>query len=303
MFINVGEIEIDDIDYPKSLREVYNPPKKLYFRGDKELLKKTCISVIGTRKYTEYGEANTKKIIAELAVLDIAIVSGLAIGIDSIAHEAALEFGIPTIAVLGSGIDNIYPKCNLKLASKIERAGLIISEYPEETEAIKYHFPQRNRIVSGLSIATVVVEAAERSGALITAKLALEQGRDIFTIPGDIDRISSKGPLRLLQNGAAYPISSGQDIIEVLRRQPFLFKEEEMKDIEQTKAKAKLEYILSIDEEEIIDAMPNRKDISLDDIMKRLDNKMKTEKLLATISMLEIRGIIHTKNGKYIKNC
>lgn len=303
MFINSGEIEIVDLDYPNLLREVYNPPKKLYFRGNKELLKKTCISVIGTRKYTEYGEANTKKIIEELAVLDIAIVSGLAIGIDSIAHEAALKFGIPTIAVLGSGIDNIYPKCNLKLASRIERSGLIISEYPEETEPIKYHFPQRNRIVSGLSIATVVMEAAEKSGALITAKLALEQGRDIFTIPGDIDRVSSKGPLHLLQNGAAYPISSGQEIIDVLRRQPFLFKEEEMKDSKQIKTEEKIEYVLSVDEEKIVNAMPKRKHISIDDIIKRLDNKMKTEKLLATISMLEIRGLIQTNNGKYIKNC
>ena len=165
----------------------------------------------------------TQKIIEELAVLDIAIVSGMAIGIDTIAHKTALKLNIPTIAVLGSGLNNIYPKANLKLAQKIAQNGLILSEYEPDAPPLNYNFPQRNRLISGLSVATIVVEAPEKSGALITARFALNQGREIFVVPGDADRVNSKGITKLMQKGAAYPVTCGQDIIESLKIQPHLY--------------------------------------------------------------------------------
>ncbi len=286
---------IKKITPPRQLREVYDPPNGLYYKGKTGCLSKTCISIVGTRKYTDYGEFMTRNIIEELAVLDIAIVSGLAKGIDTIAHEAALKNNIPTIAVLGSGLENIYPKQNERLAHEITRNGLLLSEYEPETEPIHYNFPQRNRIISGLSVATIVIEAPEKSGALITARFALEQGREIFVVPGDVDRLNSKGILNLLQRGGAYPITSGQDVIEQLKIQPHLFPQEK-----QEKPK-ELPYKFTPEESQIIENMQKRRPITLEEIAQKA--LLPTEKILATLSILEIQGLITTKDGKYLRKC
>lgn len=283
---------IKKLSLPKRLQEVYNPPNSLYYKGNKNCLKKTCISVVGTRKYTEYGEFMTQKLIEELSVLDIAIVSGMAIGIDTIAHETALKFNIPTIAVLGSGLDNIYPKANLKLAEKITQNGLLLSEYEPETPPLNYNFPQRNRLISGLSVATIVIEAPEKSGALITARRALEQGREIFVVPGDADRINSKGITQLIQKGAAYPVTCGQDIIESLKIQPHLFPEKKDK---------QPAYNFTPDEAHIINNMIPRRPITLEELTKK--SSLQIEKILATLSILEIKGLVSTKDGKYLRKC
>ena len=301
------QITIKNKEYPDILRNIYNPPKKLFYRGQMEVLEKTCIAIIGTRKYSDYGEIMTKKIVRELAVLDIAIVSGLAKGIDTIAHMAAMENNLPTIAVLGSGINHVYPYENTNLSRKIEKNGLIFSEYKGNTAPMPFHFPQRNRIVSGLSIATIVIEAPKRSGALITARLALEQGRDIFVVPGDTDRENSKGTLYLLQSGAAYPIESGQDVMDVLQKQPHLFKSTTTARIPASRAKqnkqslSKPKYNLNTIQEKIMKALPIRRHKTLEQIQKK--TSITTEKLLQNLSLLEIQGLTTTKDGKYLRRC
>lgn len=297
-------------NYPPLLRQIYAPPRKLYYKGDVNLLEKTCIAIVGTRKPTQYGEYMTEKIIEDLKVLDVAIVSGLAKGIDTIAHESALKNNIPTIAVLGSGLENIYPKQNQGLADKIAKNGLLISEYGPTVEPKDFHFPQRNRIISGLSVATIMIEAPEKSGALITARFALEQGREIFAVPGDADRENSIGALRLLQNGGAYPVSSGFDIIEVLKKQPHLFgiekTEQKNQKIQKNKSSDNSDdiYNLTTQEKEIFSAIPHSRPISLDQILDK--GKMSAENysaqnILGALSILEIKGLIFSEDGKYMR--
>jgi len=292
--------------YPYLLRQIYNPPQKLYYRGNLRILNKTCIAIVGTRKSTEYGEFLTKKIIEELSNLDIAIVSGLAKGIDTIAHTEAIRNNLSTIAVLGSGINNIYPKSNVALSEEILKNNLMISEYEGMSEPIDYQFPARNRIISGLSIATLVIEAPESSGALITAKYALDQGREIFTIPGDIDRKNAIGPLKLLQNCAAYPISSGYEIIDILKKQPHLFELSDRqnpssKPAKPTNFKQTVTYRLSKAEDKVISSLSQRRGITVQEIQNKTD--LAIDQLLSTLSLLEIRDLVAFRDEKYFKTC
>ncbi len=291
-----GKITINQPQYPDLLQRIYNPPKQLYYQGDPHYLTKTAISIIGTRKCSDYGIEITRKIIADLANHDIVIVSGMALGIDSVAHQAALDYGLGTIAVLGSGLDIIYPQSNRNLAQKISAQGLILSEYPPSTPPKDFHFPQRNRIVSGLSIATIVVEAPERSGTLITARLALNQGREIFVVPGDVYRQNSLGVLKLLQTGAAYPISSGKEVMEILKQQPHLFQQKapEIK-TNQTKTTLHLAEL----EQQIYNSLKKRRPRTLEQISSKLD--LSINQILETLSDLEIRGLIKNKSGQYYR--
>jgi len=290
-------------NYPKLLREIPNPPKQLYYKGDINLIHKPCISIVGTRKFSGYGEEMTEKIIQELSVLDICIVSGLALGIDSIAHRTAMECDLPTIAVLGSGIDNIYPSQNFELAEEIQNLGLIISEYPDLTDPIKTNFPQRNRIVSGLSIATILIEAPEKSGALITAKLAVEQNRELFIVPGDVDRENSIGPIKFLQEIGGYPITSGLEVIDILHQQPHLFniaskqrKPLRMKD----KIPPEINNLSPI-QEMVFALIPKHRGLDIETLDRKC--QLPIRELLQAITMLEIKRLITTKSGKYYRSC
>lgn len=203
---NVDIISIDDEAYPKRLKEIYDFPISLYIKGDIKILNNKSISIIGCRDASDYGKKAAKYFSYNLAKENINIVSGLARGIDSYAHIGCLcannSFG-KTIAVLGNGIDMIYPKENKYLAEEIIKSGgAIISEYPIGTKPLKINFPARNRIVSGLSNAVLVVEAKERSGTLITVDFALEQGRDVYVVPGNINEINSVGTNNLIKEGA-----------------------------------------------------------------------------------------------------
>lgn len=216
--LNINFVTLRDKLYPALLSEISDPPLVLYFRGDLERLKKLTnpLAVVGTRKMTSYGESITKKIISNLAGYPVTIISGMALGIDTIAHKTAIEYKIPTMAVLGSGVDVIYPAANSSLYWQIVNAGgLIMSEYPLGTKAGKGTFPPRNRIISGLSRAVLVVEGNERSGSMITAKEAAIQGREVFAVPGAVNLPTSKGPAILLKQGA-FLTETGQDIIDVL---------------------------------------------------------------------------------------
>lgn len=206
-------IEFEDKLYPENLRKIDNPPKKIYANGNVEILNSNCISIIGSRKNTKYGEKWCEKFVKEFVKYDLKIVSGMALGIDKIAHSSAIKYGGKTIAVLPSGLEKVYPRENLNLYNQIIlNGGCVISEYEPEVEAISKRFLERNRIVSGLSIATVVVEAAYRSGTSVTAKMAQRQGRDVFCIPGSLDNPKSMGTNNLIKEFAKIAISP-EDII------------------------------------------------------------------------------------------
>ena len=214
----VKVITIKDESYPKLLAEIYNPPLLLYCRGEFDLKDDFTLAVVGTRKYTNYGKQTTDYLVKELARNNLTIVSGLALGIDCLAHLATLEAGGKTIAVLGSGLDrqNIYPSQNRYLAEKIiAGGGAIISELPLGTPPLRHNFPQRNRLISGLCLGTLIIEAGEKSGALITAAYALEQNREVFAVPGSIHSPASAGPNKLIKEGAKV-VTSAADIIETL---------------------------------------------------------------------------------------
>lgn len=207
----------EDIEYPELLKQIYDPPFCLFVRGT--LVPDAFnLAVVGTRKYTPYGKQVTEELISDLAPQGITIVSGLALGIDSIAHGASIRAHGSTVAVLGSGIDNnhIYPAAHRDLTAHIlQGGGAIISEYPPGTEPTVYSFPRRNRIIAGMSLGTLVIEAGEQSGALITASVALENGREVFAIPQNITSRTAVGPNNLIKMGAK-PVTCSQDILDTL---------------------------------------------------------------------------------------
>lgn len=210
--MQIEEILIDSKEYPEKLKNIYDSPKKLYVIGNKNLLYKKGIAIVGTRAATAYGKKVSYDFAKELSENHIVVISGLALGIDTYAHIGALKGG--TIAVLGSGIDQIYPKENIELAREIlKNNGCIISEYPLGSKPERLHFPQRNRIISGLGEGVLVVEANKKSGALITAEFALEQGKEVFVVPGDIKKPQSEGTNKLIQDGAML-VTGGKEIIE-----------------------------------------------------------------------------------------
>ena len=191
----------DDPVYPPLLKEIYDPPKVLYIKGDSALFQLPMIAVVGARKASPYGLAVAEKIGRELAEAGICVVSGMARGIDSAAHKGALSVNGPTVAVLGCGVDVVYPAENRRLMSELADRGLVISEFPPGTGPAAGNFPVRNRIISGLSKGVVIIEAAEKSGSLITADCALEQCRDVFAVPGQITNPLNKGAHRLIKQG------------------------------------------------------------------------------------------------------
>ncbi|MBC2128418.1 DNA-processing protein DprA [Listeria marthii] len=217
---DITPVWILDDHYPALLREIYEAPPILFCKGNIDLLQKQAIAIVGTRQMSEYGRKACRKIASELSEHQLTIVSGMAIGIDTTAHKAALQKDGATIAVLGSGVNNIYPLKNQLLANDIARDGLLLSEYLPDEEARRWHFPERNRIISGLSIGTVIIEAAERSGSLITADMALEQNRQVFAVPGNIFIDTWKGTNYLIQEGAKLVMNANNIIEEFFQIKP-----------------------------------------------------------------------------------
>lgn len=213
----VSVLTLEHPDFPPRLKRVGDAPFVLYLRGELREQDARALAVVGTRRPTPYGREAARVLAGELAVHGFTVVSGLARGVDSLAHRAALEAGGRTLAVLGSGTDRIYPPENRLLAAQIARQGAVLSEFPPGSRAMRGHFPRRNRIISGLSLGTLVVEAGEESGALITAQLALEQDREVFAVPGSIFAEQSAGTHRLILQGAR-PVRGVADILEGLAR-------------------------------------------------------------------------------------
>lgn len=203
-------------EFPLQLMEIPQPPKELFLAGELPSQETILLTVVGSRKYTNYGKEACEHIIRGLRGYDIAIVSGLAIGMDSIAHEAALEAGLKTIAVPGSGLDPsvIYPRANVGLAERIlKNGGALLSEYAPNFKATQWSFPQRNRIMAGLTHATLVIEAEQKSGTLITSRMATDYNRDVFAVPGNIFSSTAVGPHMLIKLGAT-PVTSAEDILQ-----------------------------------------------------------------------------------------
>jgi DNA processing protein len=216
--INAGAqlISIQDQRYPQRLREIFDPPIVLYAVGRTELMPTASIGVVGTRNPTPYGMAAAERLSADLARAGLTIVSGMARGIDTCAHQAALKEGGDTIAILGCGVDVVYPSNNKRLYDEIAKNGLILSEFPMGAPAFPQNFPIRNRIVSGLSIGVLIVEGAQHSGSAITAKLAIDQGREVFAVPGNVTSKMSWGPNLLIKEGGAKLVQEWSDVTNEL---------------------------------------------------------------------------------------
>jgi DNA processing protein len=214
----VSVVTIADDGYPRLLREIGAPPPVLFYRGQLLETDADAVAVVGTRRASSYGRSMASSIAGELAAAGVTVVSGLALGIDSFAHRAALDAGGRTIAVLGSGIHDIYPRQHWSLARQIAEQGAVLSDNVPDAKPDRWNFPARNRIISGLSLGVVVVEAPERSGALITVDFAADQGRDVFSVPGNVTSAASAGCNKLLREGVR-PVRSGADVLEDLRLQ------------------------------------------------------------------------------------
>ncbi|MEW5806890.1 MAG: DNA-processing protein DprA [Acidobacteriota bacterium] len=298
--------------YPVLLKEIHDPPPVLYCKGriDNDLK----IAVVGTRRATPYGKIVAENLGFELASHGITVVSGLARGVDTEAHRGALNAGGRTIAVLGCGFHHIYPKENRKLADSISENGAVITEFPMEIQPVPENFPRRNRIISGLSVATVIVEAEERSGALITANLALEQGREVFAVPGNITSRKSLGPNRLIKDGAT-PLIDFDDIFNELPAHRFAGEEKsKMQEPEDSKKKGLQEsgqkedrdkksikeLALDEDESKILSLLSVDEPMHIDRIADL--SRIRINRLLGAILALEMRGLVDQLPGNhYIK--
>ncbi len=271
---------------PEMLREIADVPERLYIQGKLPSPDTKILCVVGSRKYTQYGKDACEKLISGLRGYDITIVSGLALGIDSIAHRAALDAGLKTIAIPGSGLHEsvLYPSTNRQLAEKIlENGGALISEFEPKFRATPYSFPQRNRIMAGMSHAVLVIEAEIKSGTLITSKFATEYNRDVLTIPGSIFSKNSEGPNMLIRLGAT-PVRNSEDILEALG-----FKiDEEPQNLELKYADCSPEELLVIK----ILGEPMEKD----ELIREL--KMPVSKASTIISIMEIKGLIKESMGE-----
>jgi len=274
-----------DNEYPVLLKKIEDPPIILFVKGKTEQNEKKCIAIVGTRNPSTYGKLVTERFSRELVLKNFIIVSGLARGIDTIAHKTALSIGGETIAVLGSGVDVIYPNENFKLSETITSRGAVFSEFPMGTKPEAVYFPRRNRIISGICLATLVVEAGKKSGALITADRALDQGREVFAVPGNINNPKSAGCNVLIQQGAKL-VHSIDDILE-----EFSFTAEKTKNIE----KLLPQIPLSKHEEKIFNLLSNEPK-HIDQISEQSD--MPTSQALSVLLSLELKNFVKQIAGK-----
>ena len=272
--LGIATLTLLDPDYPSALRHITDPPPVLFVKGALPPDDTLTVALVGTRRATAYGRTVAERLARELAQAGVAVVSGLARGVDTVAHQAVLEASGCTVAVLGNGLDQVYPPENASLARRAIERGALVSEFSPGVPPDALNFPRRNRLISGLSAATVIVEAGERSGALITADYALEQGREVFAVPGSILSVMSVGPNTLLKQGAA-PVTCAQDILDAL----------------DTGSRAPVAHSLprlEADESSVwqaLDGDPRH----IDDLAREL--KRGAGELSATLAVLELKGL------------
>lgn len=279
---------INDNEYPENLKNIYDPPPVLYVKG--ELIKEDllAVSIVGSRKASGYGLKVAERIALRLAELGITIVSGMALGIDSAAHRGALAAKGRTIAVFACGLKYVYPMTNYRLSREILKSGAIISEYPFDTEAYPAQFPARNRIISGMSLGVIVVEAGEKSGSLITADFALEQGREVFAVPGNINSSNSKGTNALIKSGAKL-ISKIEDIIEELNLSVIYKEKNNINKYDNSDISSEESRILSF----LKDKGGGKDEIAA-------ATALQPGQVMAALTMLEIKGLVQQIGGIYL---
>lgn len=297
MKASIKNIQIDNPLYPPLLKEIPGPPRELFFRGVLPQENNALIAIVGTRKATSAGKLLAKQTAYELAEKNITIVSGLALGIDASAHDGALSRGGRTIAVLANGLDSVYPHQHEHLAEKIiEQGGCLISEYPQGTPSFPSQFLERNRIISGLCIATIVIEAPIRSGSIATARNAIEQGREVFVFPGLPSQQNYKGSHMLIRSGARL-VTSVEDILEDLGEAIQTAKS----DIRESETISKKETNIKTDNEAemiIIKTLKdNKKALSVDNLIEL--TTLEPHVVHQSLAMLLINGVVEEKNSFY----
>lgn len=299
----------DDEAYPDRLREIYDPPAVLWVRGNQELLARPGIAVVGTRHPSPYGSGMAEMLSRDLANRRLVILSGMARGVDTAAHKGAIEAGGKTVAVWGTGIDVIYPKENKKLAESIVASGgTIISEYPLGTFPAPQNFPIRNRILSGMSVGVLVIEAAEYSGTRITARLAMEQNRDVYAVPGNVTNKNAWGPNTLIKQGAKLT-ATWEDVWEDLPSYIKIQLEEEIGATAGDESKiAKSASLFSNTplpehEQMVLDRLKHDESVQLDDLIERLEAELGSAEIFTALFELELAGRIRQLPGKnYVRS-
>lgn len=282
----ITPIFFTDDAYPISLRQCTDSPILLYFKGNVPLNQGTFVSIVGTRKHTDYGAHIAFQFIKELSNYPITIVSGLAYGIDILAHKNALSFGLPTIAVLAHGLDKCYPEAHKDAAQAITRSGGLLTEYPSRTRPERYNFPMRNRIIAGLCDVTVVIETEIKGGAMITAKLAHGYGREVAAFPGRTIDIKSSGCNYLIQSQMAYPLHSASDLATLMNWPPLG---------SSSPSRPELFEDISPDDREVFDFLVPRKSTHIDELLKM--SKMSYPRLSNSLLNLELTGYIKALPG------
>ena len=283
----VAVLTLRDARYPSLLKEIFDPPIVLFVSGDLSCLALPSISMVGSRKATAYGLNTAEKIACDLAERGLLVTSGLARGIDTASHRGALRGKGPTVAVLGSGLDSIYPRENGPLARQIRANGCILSEFPLGTRPLPQHFPMRNRIISGISLATCLVEANQSSGSLITTRLALDQGREVLAVPGNITSTTSYGPNLWIKQGAKL-VQDWRDIVEELP--PFI--QERL----QVPIGPSLSESLTEKERNVLESLSADQAIPIDQLLE--STRLTSSELLCTLSELEMQDRIRQLPGK-----
>jgi DNA processing protein len=280
--LGVKVLTWDDEGYPRHLKDIDQPPPVLYVRGSLLPEDEWAVAIVGTRRVTSYGRQVAEEVATAMAHNGVTIVSGLARGVDSIAHQAAVNAGGRTLAVLGNGVDLVYPPENRRLASQILEHGALLSDYALGTPPDGINFPPRNRIISGLSLAVIIVEAGETSGALITASFAAEQGRDVFAVPGNINAPQSQGTNRLIRDGAQ-PLINPQDVLEALNLTMV------------TEHRAVRVALPSDPIESRLYKLLSQEPMHVDEIRAQTD--MPIETVSATLAMMELKGMVRQVGG------
>jgi DNA processing protein len=286
---NVRILTIEDPQYPYPflLKSIYDPPPVIYYKGTFLDERSVPLAVVGTRKASSYGRMVAEKLCAALSEMGVCIISGMARGIDTIAHKSALKLGNPTVAVFGCGLDYTYPPESGSLRRQIEEQGAVISEFPMSTKPDRNNFPARNRVISGLSHGTLVVEAGEKSGALITAQFALEQGREVFAVPGNIYSSESRGTHALIQMGAKLTDSPEAMVEELSDSVLELLKERKNRVLESIELNPKEEHLMSL------------MSVQEQHIDRVIENSyLSPAEVSATLVTLELKGVIRQTDGK-----
>jgi len=275
-------------DYPKRLLNCYDPPALLFYKGTADLNHPRIVAVVGTRNNTEYGKQMVEQLIRELAGLQVIIVSGLAFGIDAIAHKCALKNKLPTIGALGHGLDTIYPPENTSLAKEMVGNGGLITEFPSKTKPEKHNFPSRNRLVAGMTDATIVVETGIKGGSMITAELADSYNRDVFVFPGRTTDNKSAGCNHLIKENKAILLTDAQQFIETMG-----WMEKKTKNV---KAQKELFVELTADEKRIFDILSGKDVVAIDEL--NFQSKLSSSSVAAAMLSLELKNVIQALPGK-----